>query len=208
MFDGAQHRRCVARESDPVDRRQRIHDADNIIGTERLDEARQRLAYAQRVAEPHVVVVEEEDKEAHVVARDLDFFVDPVAKLARWRIPGTHVAVNSYQPELLDCLGFAVLEYFEIGFLQVGDWLALVIGNDDIDAYEVDTCAEGRLLAGGIAARRCSALRRFTLRRSTLRRRALLLSDQASDRRPPDETQRDSDPNRDGPAPHIPMIAH
>ena len=116
-----------------------------------------------------MVVVDEEHEQPHVVLGNLDLFVDAVAQLARRRLAGPRIAVDANQAELLDRLRLPVLEHFEVGLRQVGDRLALVVVDDDVDADEVDAGAEDRLRLLRVALRRGR-------RRRAGRRLALLLS--------------------------------
>ena len=54
--------------------------------------------------------------------------------------------VDLEQLERLDVLRLAVLPHLEIFWLEVGDRLALLVGDDDVHADEVDVGAERRLL--------------------------------------------------------------
>ena len=163
----------VPRERDPVQRGERIHDPDDVVGPELgLHEADERLLHGKRVAQPDVVVVEEQHEHTHVVTRELQFLVDAVSKLARRRIAGARVPVDADQAELLDRLRPAVFEHLEIGFGEIGDRLPLAVADDDVHADEIDARPEGGLLRGVTLLRR---LRRTGLRR-TLRRTAVLRS--------------------------------
>ena len=93
-----------------------------------LDELGQRLTHGERAAEPRVIVVEEDDEHARVVARRFALLVVAVANLLRGRIAGLRIAVDFDQAELLDRLRLVVLENFEVGLLQIGDGLPLLIG--------------------------------------------------------------------------------
>ena len=126
----------------------------------RLDEPGQRLAHRHRVRAPHVIVVEEEREDPHVVARGLELFVVAIANLLRRRTARLRVAVDLDQLELLDRLRLAVLEDLEVGLRQVGDRLVLPVGDDDVDADEVDAAAERRLLRRRPAERRPGPLAR------------------------------------------------
>ncbi len=65
--------------------------------------------------------------------------------------PGVDVAVNLDQLELFDLDRLAVFEHLEVGLRQVGDRLGLLVGDDDVDADEVDAGAEHGLLRVALA---------------------------------------------------------
>ena len=60
-----------------------------------------------------------------------------------------------HQAEGLDGLRLVVLDELEVVLGEIGDRVAAAIGDDDVDAHEVDAGAEDRLL--GAAARRPAA---------------------------------------------------
>ena len=119
-----------------------------------------------------MVIIEEEHEQAHVVARQFDLLVDAVPELPRPRVTRRYTAVHLDQPELLDRLQLAILEHLEVGRRQIGDRLAVVIGDHDIDANEIDVSTEYGLL-GSVALGR---VRRRLRRPGRLRVRALGLA--------------------------------
>ena len=67
-LEHADHRLVIARQRDGVERRQRIHDGEEIVRRRAvLDEVDERLARRHAVAQPHVVVVEEEHEDARIL---------------------------------------------------------------------------------------------------------------------------------------------
>ncbi len=126
----------------------------------RLDKLRDDLSRAHAVAEADVVVVEKKRKYPHVVARRFRLLVDRVANRAR-RF-GNRVGILGDVDELegLNGLRLAVFRNLEIFRLQVMNRIALPIGDDDVDANDVDVGAEDRDLGCGIRWRRRLLLRR------------------------------------------------
>ena len=109
-----------------------------------LDKPREDLSRAHAVLEPHVVVVQKNRKQPHVVARRFRLLVDRVTYFAR-RI-GADAGVLGHVDELerLDRLRFPVFRDFEVFLLQIVDGVALPVGDDDVHADEVDVGAEDR----------------------------------------------------------------
>ena len=96
-------------------------------------------------AAAHVVVVEEDREQPDVVARRLHLLVVVVPDFARRfldRVGGAAVELD--QLEGLDLLRLAVFGDLEVALLQVRDRVALVVGDDDVDADEIDAGAENR----------------------------------------------------------------
>ncbi len=92
-----------------------------------------------------MIIVEEDQEEAHVLACRLPLFVKARANLARWRLARARVAVDSNEPKLLDGLGLTVFEELEIGLGQIQDRLLIPVADDHVDAHEVDPRAKGGL---------------------------------------------------------------
>ena len=116
-----------------------------------------------------MVVVEEDREQPDVVARRFHFLVVVGADFARRlldRVGGAAVELD--QLEGLDLLRLAVLGDLEVALLQVRDRIAFLVGDDDVDADEVDPGAENRRWLGGIR-------RRLRRRRRLLRGRLLRL---------------------------------
>ena len=80
--------------------------------------------------------------DSDVLRLRLGLFVVAIADLANRRIARLRVAVDFDRRELFDRLRLAVFEDLEIDFLQVADRLRLLVGDDDVDADEVDAAAE------------------------------------------------------------------
>ena len=122
----------------------------------RLDELLERRADAEAVLLPHVIVVEEDREQPHVVSRGFLFFVGVGADGARRTLAGRagDAAVELDELEVFDRLRLAVFGDFEVGLLEVGDVRAAAVGHDDVDADEVDARAEhgvARAARGGVA---------------------------------------------------------
>ena len=104
------------------------------------------LARAHAVLEPHVVVVQKNREQPHVVARRFRLFVDDVAHFARRIGADAGVLADVDELERLDRLRLPVFGDFEVFLLQIVDGIALPIGDDDVDADEVDVGAKDRSL--------------------------------------------------------------
>ena len=163
-------RLLVAREAHGPQRVQRIHHRDHVERADLgLDEPDQRVLHRKTRPEPHVVVVEEDDEQPHVVTARLGLLGVDRVDLARSRLARRRVAVHANELEGLDGLRLAVLHDLEVLGLQVGDGASLLVGDDRVDTNEVDARAEG-----GLCRWRVRVLRRgLSLRsgRSILRRR-------------------------------------
>ena len=105
-------------------------------------------------AAAHVIVVEQNTKTRTSSRAASSSSSSRLRICSRRRLARLRVAVHLDQPELLDRLRLAVLEHLEVGLLQVRDRLRLLVGDDDVDADEVDAAAEDGLL------RRCCPDRR------------------------------------------------
>ena len=117
---------------------------------------RDRLAGAHARAAADVVVVEEHREQPDVVARRFALLVVVGPDCARRTVgTGHQAAVELDQLEGLDLLGLAVLGDLEVGRLQSATGLPALVGDDDVDADEIDAGAEDRRLrrAGWSAAR-------------------------------------------------------
>ena len=94
-----------------------------------------------------MVVVVEDDEEARVFARELGLLV--VRRPDRFRqLAVDRIARDLDELEGLDLHGLAVLDDFEVGQGQVLDGIALAVGDEHVDADEVDTRPEGGLRRG------------------------------------------------------------
>ena len=100
-----------------------------------------RFLDGQRIAQPYVVIVEKEHEQPDVVLRNFDLFVDAVAELARRRRARCRIAIHAHQSKLIDRLRLAVLEYLEVGDLEIGHRLALV--RDQAAKYPRRLCRAG-----------------------------------------------------------------
>src|SRR5439155_25824236 len=113
-------------------------------------------------AAPDVVVVEKDREQPYVVARRLRLFVVIASNGPRRVLAGLEdAAVELDQLEGVDLLRLVVFADVEVGFLKVVDRVALLVGDDDVDADVVDAGLENR--------------RRLLARRRLRRRRRLLL---------------------------------
>src|SRR5439155_20252723 len=84
---------------------------------------------------------------ADVVPRGFRFFVEIGANFPRRLVDcGRCPAIELHEPEGFDLLRLPVFGHVEIGRLQVGNLVAVAVGDDDVDADEVDPRAEHRLL--------------------------------------------------------------
>ena len=134
----------VAREADGLDRQQRIHDRDQIGRAERVeDDAREILARAKRADErADVVLVPENQEDAHVVTRRFRRRVSRVADLQRHVVVGRSPG-RFDQLEGRDLLRQAVVPHLEVGRRQRGDGIPAAIDDRDVDANEIRAGAEG-----------------------------------------------------------------
>src|SRR5262249_6851946 len=125
----------------------RIHHRQEILRPElRLDELYQRVLDGHRADVARVIVVKKDREQPHVVARGFDFLVGQRPDRAQRLIACTLAAVGSDQLELLDLLELVVLEYLKVLVGEIADRLALLVGDDDVDADEVDACLEDGLI--------------------------------------------------------------
>ena len=85
-----------------------------------------------------MVVVQKNREQPHVVARRFRLLVDRVAYFARRIAADAGVLGHVDELERLDRLRLAVFGDFEVFLLQIVDGIALPIGDDDVDADEVD----------------------------------------------------------------------
>ena len=125
-----------------------MHEADHVGGTElRFHEAGKLLP--RRHARPllHVIVVQEDGKQAHVVARRLALLVEIGPDLAHRTAAGRQAAVERDELERLDPLWLAFLGDLEVFRLEVADGVAVLVGQDDVHTNEVDAGAESRWLS-------------------------------------------------------------
>ncbi len=150
----------VAGVADGRERRQRIHHAEDVHRPDVLaDELGELPLDGQRRAAPDVVVVVEDHEQPHVVAGQLGFFVPGRADLPR-QLAFDRVALDLDVAEALDLLRLVVLVDLEVVLGQVLDGVALVVGDQRVDADEVDAGAEGRCLrSASRAARRAGQAR-------------------------------------------------
>ena len=179
-LDGAHGRLVVAREQQVADRRQRIHERHHVVGRQLLgDEVGQVRSGGHRAAPAHVVVVEEDRDEPHVVARRLQLLV-ALGSDGTDRLAGGRGRLHLDVLERLDRLRLAVLGHFEVGLGEVADGIALPVRHDDVHADEVDAGSEGRplrllslidrgILRGGLRRHRLGRLRCRSERRRARR---------------------------------------
>src|SRR5262249_49117542 len=131
----------------------------------------QRVLDGHRADVPRVIVVKKDREQPHVVARGFDFLIGERPDLAQRLVTGTLAAVGSNQLELLDLLELVVLEYLKVLVREVAGRLTLLVGDDHVDADEVDAGLEDGLIR--LWLRR--GLLRLRLWLSLLRRLGLLL---------------------------------
>src|SRR5687767_3123163 len=127
-------------------------------------------------------------------------------------VRGLRVGIDPDHRELLHLLRLAILGDAELLRLQIENGLTLVVGDDDVDADEVDAGADGRLLRANrclrrgwlLAGRRLLPRRRLPCRflSGGLLRRGLLAFDPAAR----SESQRDDHDEKERQGPE--MCAH
>ena len=176
-------RLTIPGESNRVERRQRIHQRDQIGRTKRAaDEVGQRLAAeVRRLHLTDVILVPEDDEDADVVLGGLGRRVLGRTNGQRQVIVRRRLTGGLDQFERFDLLVGAVLADLEVVLGQVAHRLAMVIDDADVHADQVGAGAErrARLLRCGVGRlrRRCRRLRRSCRRLrsgSGGRRRGLL----------------------------------
>ncbi len=147
-FEDADDRLVIARQRHRIERSERVHHRQEIAGTDVvLYELDERLARAHAVAEPHVVVVEEEHEDSRILVGGGALFIGAGANGAgRF---DRRLAVGLDETERLDGLRLAVFEDLEVGRLEIDDRVALAIRDDRVDADEVDAGPEDGLLVSG-----------------------------------------------------------
>ena len=129
-------------------RRQRIHQAHQVGGPERLDELRQPALQRDHDLRflVDVVVVEKDREHAHVFTRGFCFGL-----ILRTDFQGTLVArrpltAEAHELQLLDLLRYAVLADLEVVCRQIGYGQVVPACDGDIDPDQLDARAEHRLL--------------------------------------------------------------
>jgi hypothetical protein len=148
VFDLLDHRLVVARVADRRERRQRIHDAEDVHRADVLaDELGELALDGERRAAADVVVVVEDHEQPDVVAAELGLLVPGRADLPG-QLTLERVALDLDVAEALDLLELVVLVDLEVVLGQVLDGVALVVGDQRVDADEVDAGAEGGRLRG------------------------------------------------------------
>ena len=105
----------------------------------------QRLLDDHVVAAPHVIVVEQQDEEPRCSARRAALSSSYRLRIAFGVIPAFELGVDLHRLERLDLLRLLVLAHLELVLLHVEDDLAgFLVGDDDVDADEVDAAADHR----------------------------------------------------------------
>ena len=141
-----------------VQRRERLHQRHQVVRAQLLDEFRQRLAQRQRDVGPlvDVVIVQEDRKQPHVLARGLEDGVllrSNLQRLVEVRLPR---AVDADELDRLHRLRHVVFEDLEVRRLEIGHRFVTVRGGGHVHAYEIGAGAEnglrsGCLLLGGLS---------------------------------------------------------
>ena len=154
-LEGPDHLVVVAGEPHAHGRRQGVHDPDEVgrpqLRLDELDEGRPR---PDGVGVAHVVVVEEEHEDARVRPRRLALLVVVVADAGRRRQRGVGLAGDLDQAEGLDGLLDVVLEDSEVVLGQIEHGIAVLVGDDGVDAHEIDAGPEHRGLRPPVGPRR------------------------------------------------------
>ena len=92
-----------------------------------------------------MVVVEKQTEQPHIVSRGFCLFVDVAADGSRRAVGARHqAAVELDELEGFDLLRLTGLGHVEVGLRQIRDGVAVLVGDDDVDADEVDAGAEDR----------------------------------------------------------------
>ena len=139
----------IPRHAQRRERLQRIHQAEHVRRTQlRLDEGRQGCAHREACPAAHVIVVQKNREQPHVVARRFELFVRVGADRPGRAVGGWHGAtVQLHELKALDRLRLTVFDDLEIALPQVRHRVAVPVGDDDVDADEVDARLEQRLLS-------------------------------------------------------------
>jgi hypothetical protein len=150
LLDGSRDGVVVAAQLHVVDRHERVHDRDQVVRPElRLEELLERRANAHAAAPPDVIVVQEDDEDAHVLACRLGLLVGGVPNLARRLVAGQLLRGGGPEVdelERIDLLRLAVLGDVEVLELQVLDRVPLLVADDGVHAHVVDAGLERGLL--------------------------------------------------------------
>ena len=173
------NRRVVARQREVRHRQQRIHDADEVPrGDLLLDELHERAFDAHAGAAPDVIVVQEDREDAHVGPCRFALFVLSGPHLRELSAQRGSRLIDLDELNVSTCLTLVVLEDLEVFRCQVDHGIALLVGDDDVDADEVDAAPDD--LTRGFRVRpdrrRRLLRRRLRGRRRGLRRRRRLRS--------------------------------
>ena len=129
----------IAGERQRVDRRERVHERDDVRRPERRpDELHQRRPRPYRARDlPDVVFVPEDQEDAHVVAAGFRRGMRLGPNRQGELVVRIRLAVGDHVLEALDLLGFAFVLELEVLGLQVRDRQALLVEDDDVDAHEI-----------------------------------------------------------------------
>ena len=131
-----------------VQRRQRLHQRHQVVRPELVDELRQRVAQRQCDLRPlvDVIVVQEDRKQPHVLARGFEHRVLLRADLQRLVEIRRARAVDLDELQRLDRLRHVVVGDLEVFHLEIGDGLVAALRHGDVHAHEIGARAEDRLL--------------------------------------------------------------
>ncbi len=129
LLNAANHRGVIACHPHGCRGLERIHQPNHVGRPELpVDKARQRLTDGHAGTAPDMVVVEEDGKQPHVIARGLGLLVVIAANLLGRSVSGFHhAAVQLHQLEGLDLLWLAILGDVEVALLQIGNRVALLV---------------------------------------------------------------------------------
>jgi hypothetical protein len=139
-----------ARELEVAQRCERIHDGNQIVRPELVDQVLQRPAERDRDLGllVDVVVVQEEREHPDVVTRRLDPRMLGRSNRQRFVAAGGTRAVEPDELKRLDFLRDAVFFDLEVSRLQIGDDGVAAADDADVDAHEAHTRPEGRCRLG------------------------------------------------------------
>jgi hypothetical protein len=145
----------IARELHVRERRERLHDSDEIERTELFDKCLERPPQRQHDLRRllDVVIVEENHEQTDVVACRLRAAVVEGSNLNRFFVVGRYLAGEANELHGLDRLREPVLLDLKVLALEIVDWLVVAAGHGHIDANELDFGAKRRLRRWGLLLR-------------------------------------------------------
>ena len=168
---------AITREADRIERRERIHEGDEIGGAKRTEhEARELLPRPQGRNElSDVILVPEQQEDTHIVSRGFGGGVFPGSNGKR-EIVG-RLSVDFEELERGDGLRNSILLHFEVFGREVLDRLTVSIRDVHVDANEIGPGSEGGCCGAGSCAATATAQ---TARNRAIRNRMAVSPDRTT----------------------------